>query len=59
MSEPLCPVSDILVGACLDRLQFTVTSRKEMPNARFVEELARAANDLQVLFESESKRSRL
>jgi len=32
-----------------DRLQFTVTSRKEMPNARFVEEIAKAANDLYAL----------
>ena len=49
-----------LIYSCLsDRLQFTVTSRKEMPNARFVEELARAADDLQVLFESESKKSKL
>ncbi|KAK7025038.1 carnitine acetyl transferase [Favolaschia claudopus] len=29
-----------------DRLQYTITSRKEMPNARFCEEIARAAEDL-------------
>ncbi|KAF8063187.1 carnitine acetyl transferase [Lyophyllum atratum] len=34
-----------------DRLQFTVTSRKEMPNARFCEEIARAARDLYELHE--------
>ena len=39
----------------LDRLQFTITSRKEMPNARFVEEIAKAADDLKVLFETQSK----
>ena len=33
----------------IDRLQFTVTSRKEMPNARFVEEIAKAADDLHAL----------
>ena len=35
--------------AIIDRLQFTVTSRKEMPNARFVEEIAKAAEDLHAL----------
>ncbi|KIY71910.1 acyltransferase ChoActase/COT/CPT [Cylindrobasidium torrendii FP15055 ss-10] len=35
-----------------DRLQFTVTSRTEMPNKKFVEELARAADDLYALFDS-------
>ena len=30
----------------LDYLQFTVTSRKEMPNEKFSEELKRAAIDL-------------
>ncbi|KAJ6519132.1 carnitine acetyl transferase [Mycena sanguinolenta] len=29
-----------------DRLQYTITSRKEMPNARFCEEIVRAAEDL-------------
>ncbi|KAJ3516936.1 hypothetical protein NLJ89_g804 [Agrocybe chaxingu] len=32
-----------------DRLQYTVTSRKEMPNAQFVQEIAKAAEDLYVL----------
>jgi hypothetical protein len=32
-----------------DRLQFTITSRKEMPNARFVQEIAQAAQDIQAL----------
>ncbi|KAF8576139.1 acyltransferase ChoActase/COT/CPT [Ramaria rubella] len=40
-------------------LQFTVTSRKEMPNAEFVKEIAKAANDLQALFDGETKKSRL
>jgi len=35
--------------SAIDRLQFTVTSRKEMPNARFVEEIAKAAEDLHTL----------
>lgn len=30
----------------LDRLQYTITSRKEMPNAQFCKEIARAAEDL-------------
>ncbi|KIJ55759.1 hypothetical protein M422DRAFT_240375 [Sphaerobolus stellatus SS14] len=42
-----------------DRLQFTVTSRTEMPNAKFVEEIARAAEDLRELFEGEVGKSRL
>ncbi|KAF8967724.1 carnitine acetyl transferase [Flammula alnicola] len=29
-----------------DRLQYTVTSRKEMPNAQFVKEIAKAADDI-------------
>ncbi|RDB23658.1 Carnitine O-acetyltransferase, mitochondrial [Hypsizygus marmoreus] len=33
-----------------DRLQYTVTSRKEMPNAKFCEEIARAADDLYNLY---------
>jgi hypothetical protein len=37
------------VTIAIDRLQFTVTSRKEMPNARFIEEIAKAAIDLHAL----------
>ncbi|KAJ2915465.1 hypothetical protein MD484_g4951, partial [Candolleomyces efflorescens] len=29
-----------------DRLQYTITSRKEMPNARFIEEIEKAAEDV-------------
>ncbi|RXW23999.1 hypothetical protein EST38_g1878 [Candolleomyces aberdarensis] len=29
-----------------DRLQYTITSRKEMPNAQFIEEIAKAAVDI-------------
>ena len=32
-----------------DRLQYTITSRKEMPNAEFVQEIAKAAEDLHTL----------
>ncbi|KDR80621.1 hypothetical protein GALMADRAFT_240964 [Galerina marginata CBS 339.88] len=32
-----------------DRLQYTITSRKEMPNAKFVQEIAKAAEDLYTL----------
>ncbi|KZT43438.1 carnitine acetyl transferase [Sistotremastrum suecicum HHB10207 ss-3] len=39
-----------------DRLQFTITSRKEMPNARFCEELTRAANDMRALFVEQKSR---
>ncbi|KAJ7804567.1 carnitine acetyl transferase [Mycena olivaceomarginata] len=35
-----------------DRLVYTITSRKEMPNARFCEEIARAAEDLYELHAS-------
>ncbi|KAJ7180934.1 carnitine acetyl transferase [Mycena filopes] len=46
-----------------DRLQFTVTSRKESPNAQFCEEIARAANDLYDLYATrapqEAERHRL
>lgn len=46
----------------IDRLQFTITSRKEMPNAEFVKEIAKAAEDIRALFEGpsvESGKSRL
>jgi carnitine O-acetyltransferase len=43
----------------LDRLQFTITSRKEMPNVRFVEEVAKAADDLRDLFEETQNKARL
>ncbi|KAF9785036.1 acyltransferase ChoActase/COT/CPT [Thelephora terrestris] len=33
-----------------DRLMYTITSRKEMPNKQFCEEIARAAEDLYELF---------
>lgn len=33
-----------------DRLMYTITSRKEMPNKEFCEEIARAADDLYELF---------
>jgi len=42
-----------------DRLQFTVTSRTEMPNARFIEEIQRAAEDMRALFEGEPEKSKL
>ncbi|PPQ72312.1 hypothetical protein CVT26_007269 [Gymnopilus dilepis] len=35
-----------------DRLQYTITSRKEMPNAQFVREIAKAADDLYALHTS-------
>ncbi|KAJ7735649.1 acyltransferase ChoActase/COT/CPT [Mycena maculata] len=38
-----------------DRLQYTITSRKESPNARFCEEIARAAEDLYALHAETSK----
>ena len=41
-----------------DRLQYTITSRKEMPNARFCEEILRAARDLYDLY-TDSDKSRL
>ncbi|KAA1469045.1 carnitine acetyl transferase [Dentipellis sp. KUC8613] len=38
-----------------DYLQYTITSRKEMPNAEFVEEIERAAEELYTLFEDRAK----
>lgn len=43
----------------LDRLQFTVTSRKEMPNAEFTREIAKAAEDLYDLQIHETAKARL
>lgn len=40
----------------VDRLQFTVTSRKEMPNARFAFEIERASEDLYELFKASAKK---
>ena len=39
-----------------DFLQFTVTSRTEMPNDEFMREIARAADDLYALFAEETDR---
>jgi len=39
-----------LEGILLDRLMFTITSRKELPNKEFCEEIAKAADDLFDLF---------
>ncbi|KZT59418.1 acyltransferase ChoActase/COT/CPT [Calocera cornea HHB12733] len=36
-----------------DKIQFTITSRKEMPNQRFCEEIARAAEEVKALFDAE------
>jgi carnitine O-acetyltransferase len=33
-----------------DRMQFTITSRKEMPSAQFREEIERAGKELYALF---------
>ncbi|KAF9563145.1 acyltransferase ChoActase/COT/CPT [Agrocybe pediades] len=38
-----------------DRLQYTVTSRTEMPNAQFVQEIAKAADDLYKLHSAVSQ----
>jgi carnitine O-acetyltransferase len=43
----------------LDRLQYTITSRKEMPNAKFCEEIARAAEDLYKLHADINTKSKL
>ena len=37
-----------------DKLMFTVTSRKDMPNEKMSKELARAAEDLKELFQASS-----
>ena len=40
-----CDLHDIFV----DYLQFSITSRREMPNVEFVKEIAKAAEDLYIL----------
>jgi len=50
--------SDMLT-VCADYLQYTVTSRTEMPNGQFVKEIERAADDMYKLFEGTSPRSKL
>jgi len=40
-----CDLYDIFV----DYLQFSITSRREMPNAELVKEIAKAAEDLYIL----------
>lgn len=42
-----------------DRLQYTITSRKEMPNAEFTKEIASAAEDLYRLHTQETAKPRL
>ncbi|KAH9913563.1 carnitine acetyl transferase [Epithele typhae] len=42
-----------------DFLQFTVTSRTEMPHAEFCAELERAAEDMRAMFEEPATKSRL
>ncbi|KAJ8521273.1 hypothetical protein ONZ45_g2023 [Pleurotus djamor] len=42
-----------------DRLQYTITSRKEMPNQRFMDEIMRAADDLYALHTPETLKSKL
>lgn len=42
-------VDCFVTNALTDRLQFTITSRKELPNAQFVQEIAKAAEDLYAL----------
>ncbi|KAF8659855.1 hypothetical protein AX16_001740 [Volvariella volvacea WC 439] len=42
-----------------DRLQYTITSRKEMPNAKFCEEIAKAADDLYELHAGDQGKSKL
>jgi len=48
-----------LILALLDYLQYTITSRKEMPNAKFTEEIAKAAEDLYDLHTDEVTKHRL
>jgi carnitine O-acetyltransferase len=47
--------SKLTIDSETDRLQYTITSRKESPNAEFCEEIARAAEDLYALHESSGK----
>jgi len=42
-----------------DRLEFTVTSKTDQPNAEFLQEIEKAAEDLKTLFEETSPKSRI
>jgi len=42
----------LILTSSADRLQYTITSRVEMPNQDFVDEIARAAEELRELFAS-------
>ncbi|KAL0953721.1 hypothetical protein HGRIS_004911 [Hohenbuehelia grisea] len=42
-----------------DRLQYTITSRKEMPNEQFMTEIVKAAEDIYALHAGESAKSKL
>jgi len=46
----VCSQTDDELFRLIDFLQYTVTSRKEMPNAQFTAQLDKAANDLRTLF---------
>jgi len=43
----------------IDRLQFTITSRKEMDAVGFVDEIRKATNDLRALFGGDVLASKL
>ena len=47
----LARCADTLLRCDADYLQYTITSRKEMPNAKFVEEIARAAAEVYNLYD--------
>lgn len=48
-----------LILALSDYLQYTITSRKEMPNEKFTKEIAKAAEDLYDLHTNEATKPRL
>ena len=54
-----CSTTELLTrGSSLpDYLQFTITSRCEMPNAEFAEEINKAADELYELFASSGRLS--
>lgn len=47
----------IMMSSTKDYLQFTITSRAEMPNAEFAEEIKKAAEELHQLFVASSPMS--
>ena len=57
-SYPPSPIHSLWCWLRTDYLQYTITSRTEMPNQRFCEEIERAAEDLYNLHASAVEEAR-